>query len=145
MCGGAWGEWMRLERLAASQLTQEAYDWLLEFLSALEAKDPYALGARLAEHCTLQIDSDQPIEGRAAILNRLARFRSSFSALEHEPLNVYGTDKAFALEALNHYIRADGTAITLRAVTFADRDESGLVTSIRQYADTTALYIRARR
>jgi hypothetical protein len=136
---------MRLGSLAVNQLSQEGFDWLLRFLSAVDAKDPYVLGAQLAERSVLRTNSDPPTEGRGAILSRVGYLWSSFRTLEHEPLNIYGADRAFALEALNHYTRTDTTPVTLRAVTFIDRDESGLVTSIRLYTDTTALYIRARR
>ena len=136
---------MRLQGLAVNQLSREAYNWCLDYLAALDAKDPYALGVHLAEDCTLQLNNDPPVKGKAAILDRLVYNWSSFGTLEHEPLNIYGTDGAFAVEALNHYTRTDGTPVTLRAVTFTDRDEGGLVTSMRLYTETTSLYMRASR
>lgn len=49
---------------------------------------------------------------------------------------MYGTDSAFVLEALNHYVRLDGRKVTLRAVAFTDRDAAGHVTSVRVYTNT---------
>jgi hypothetical protein len=132
-----------MESLVVNQLSPQAYEWFLGFLRAVDTKNPYALGTLLSERCTMQVNSDPPVEGRAAILGRLGYLWSSFRTLEHEPLGIYGTDRSFALEALNHYTRTDAPPVTLRAAAFVDRDEEALVTSIRFYTDTTALYIRA--
>jgi hypothetical protein len=51
-----------------------------------------------------------------------------------------GDDRRFALKALNHYRRLDGRAVALRAVAFTDRDEAGLVTSVRLHPDIGPLF-----
>lgn len=38
------------------------------------------------------------------------------------------------------YTTLDGRQVTLRAVAFTDRDEQGLVTSVRLYTDTAPLF-----
>jgi hypothetical protein len=60
--------------------------------------------------------------------------------LLHEPLNVYGDDRRFVLEALNHYDSSDGRRITVRATAWTDRDDDGRVVSVRLYQDLSALY-----
>ena len=69
-----------------------------------------------------------PVQGKAAILAGLSQFWQSFSKLTHDLLNIYGNDDAFALEALNHYVRLDGETVTVRAVALTDRNATGLVT-----------------
>jgi hypothetical protein len=64
-------------------------------------------------------------------------------SLLHEPLNIYGNDRHFVLEALNHYDDTDGTRFTVRATAWTDRGDDGLVTSVRLYQDLSPLYARS--
>ena len=59
-----------------------------------------------------------PSSGRASAL------------LEHDELNIYGTDRNLVPEALNYYTTTDGREVTIRAVAWIDRDETGEVTSL---------------
>jgi hypothetical protein len=70
----------------------------------------------------------------------LAEYWQSFGELEHELLNIYGSDDRFVPEALNHYLTQDGRRVTLRAVAFTDRDDDGLVSSVRLFSDTGPLF-----
>jgi hypothetical protein len=70
-----------------------------------------------------------------AVREGLAQFWQSFDTLEHDELNVYGTDRNLAHEALNHYTTADRRKVTIRAVAWIDRDDDGQITSIRIYND----------
>ena len=46
-------------------------------------------------------------------------------ALLHEPLNIYGDDDHFVLEALNHYDKPGSSRITVRATAWTDRGGEG--------------------
>ncbi len=70
----------------------------------------------------------------------LASYWESFGALEHELLNIYGSDDHFVLEALNRYSTLDDRDVTLRAVAFTDRNDQGLATSVRLFTDTAPLF-----
>lgn len=131
---------MKTDNLRINQLSPSAYQWYLSYLKALDGKDIEGYGAFLSEDCIMQFHNNPPIQGKAAILKYLAQYWSSFGSLMHDLLNIYGSDWAFVLEALNHYQRNDGKAITLRAVAFTDCNESSLVTSFRFYTDTTELF-----
>lgn len=133
---------MRLDRLAENRLSREAFGWVLGFLTTVDSRDQYALARFLAERCTLQVNNDPLLEGRRTAVRRLVYLAPSFRTLEHELLNAYGTERAIALEGLSHCTRADATPVTLRVAMFIDRDERGLVTSVRLYTDTTDLYVR---
>ena len=117
-----------------------AYDWYLDYLDALDAKDVDRYGGFLADTVVLQQNNQDPVSGKDTVLEGLAAYWQSFGALEHDLLNIYGSDDAFVLEALNHYTRADGAPVTLRAVAFTDRDDDGKVTSVRFYTDTGPLF-----
>ena len=131
---------MKTDKLRFNSLSAEAYQWYLSYLEALDAKDVDAYGAFLADDCVMQQNNAEPVEGKAAILAGLAQYWNTFGTLEHELLNIYGTDSAFMLEALNDYTRKDGKPVTLRAVALTDRNEAGQVVSFRFYTDTAPLF-----
>jgi ketosteroid isomerase-like protein len=131
---------MRTDRLRTNQLSPGAYRWYLDYLGAMDRKDLNAYGAFLADGCALQMNNQPPTVGKEAVLQGLAAYWRSFGSVEHDLDNICGDDRRFALEALNHYTRPDGDAVTLRAVALTDRDEAGLVTSVRLYTDTGPLF-----
>lgn len=131
---------MRTHTLRTNQLSRAAFDWYLNYLTVLDRKDLAAYGQLLADDVTLQMNNAEPTRGKAAVLEGLSHYWPSFGSIEHELLNLYGSDHSFVLEALNHYTRLDGSEVTLRAVAFTDRDESGRVTSVRLYTDTSPLW-----
>jgi catechol 2,3-dioxygenase-like lactoylglutathione lyase family enzyme/ketosteroid isomerase-like protein len=134
---------MRTDRLRINELPEPAYRWYLEYLGALDAKDIDAYGAHLAPDVELVMNNAEPVSGHAAVTAGLAEYWQSFGELEHDLLSILGSDRAFVLEALNHYTTLDGRQVTLRAVAFTDRDERGRVTSVRLFSDTTPLFSAA--
>ncbi|MGG6269853.1 nuclear transport factor 2 family protein [Leptolyngbya sp. AN03gr2] len=104
---------MRTTNLRANQLSPEAYEWYLKYLKALDTLDIEAYGKFLAQDCSLQSNNEPPMEGKDAVMQGLASYWTTFASLEHELLNIYGSDSSFVLEALNHYNRHDGKAVNL--------------------------------
>lgn len=131
---------MRTENLSTNELSDDAFAWYSDYLAALDAKDIDAYTAFLAENVELIQNNEDPVEGRDAVHAGLSAYWQSFGDLEHDLLNIYGSDRNFVLEALNHYTKLDGEPVTLRAVAFTDRDEEGRVTSVRFYTDTGPLF-----
>ncbi len=131
---------MKTDNLRINQLSPEAYEWYLSYLKVLDDKDVEGYGAFLSEDCVMQSNNNPSVTGKIAILKYLSEYWSNFETLMHDLLNIYGSDSAFVLEALNHYQRKDGKTVTLRAVAFTDRNEAGLVTFVRFYTDTTELF-----
>lgn len=131
---------MKTESLRINQLSPEAYEWYLAYLEAIDTKNLAAYGALLADSCTMITNNGPAVVGKEAILHALAQYWQSFGSLEHDLLNIYGSDAAFMLEALNHYVRHDGVAVMLRAVALTDRDASGLAMAVRLYTDVTPLF-----
>ena len=80
------------------------------------------------------------VQGKKVIVQFLPNYWTTFECIEHDLLNIYGTDSSFVLEAYNHYKRNDGKFVTLRAVAFTDCNEENLATSVRLYTDTTPLF-----
>lgn len=131
---------MRTDNLRINQLSPKAYEWYLAYLQALDAKRVEQYSGFLADDCVMQSNNNDPVQDKAMIVQFLSNYWTTFDSIEHDLLNIYGTDSAFVLEALNHYKRNDGQAVTLRAVAFTDRNEAGLATSVRFYTDTTPLF-----
>lgn len=131
---------MKTENLRINQLSPEAYEWYLRYLEALDTLDIEAYGKFLASDCSVQSNNNPPMKGKEVVMQGLAEYWTAFASLEHDLLNIYGSDSFFVLEALNHYQRNDGKTVTIRAVAFTDRNEEGLVTSVRFYTDTAPLF-----
>lgn len=132
---------MKTDSLRINQLSPAGFEWYLGYLRAIDEGDVDAYAARLADECELIQNNNPPVRGKAAIVGMLAQFWPAFRGMEHELLNIYGTDTRFVLEAWNHYTRHDGNKVSVRAVAFTDRDEAtGLVTSVRFYTDASPVF-----
>jgi hypothetical protein len=133
---------VRTDNLRVNQLSPVAFRSYLDYLRAMDAKDLGAYGGFLADDVVLQMNNDDAMVGKQAVLDGLSRYWPSFGTIEHDLLNIYGDDDRFVLEALNHYTALDERKVTLRAVAFTDRDRGGLVESVRLYTDTGPLFSR---
>ncbi len=131
---------MKTDNLKTNQISHEAYTWYLGYLVAIDDKNIVKYGTYLADDCIMIQNNQEPVRGKTVILAGLAKYWQAFRNLEHELLNIYGNDSAFALEALNHYERHDGGKVTVRAVALTDRDEKGLVKHFRFYTDVTPVF-----
>ncbi len=131
---------MRTDKLRINQLSPKTYEWYLAYLQAVDTKNVEVYGTFLADDCVMQSSNNHPVRGKAAIVQGLSYYWTTFDSLTHDLLNIYGTDSSFVLEALNHYKRHDGKVVTVPAVAITDRNQAGLVTSIRLYTDTTPLF-----
>lgn len=134
---------MKTNHLQSNPLSPETYAWYLDYLAAIDGKDVEKYGSYLADDCVMVQNNQEPIKGKTAVLVGLGHYWQSFHSLEHDLLNLYGTDSAFALEALNHYERIDGGKVTVRAVALTDRDGTGLVKYFRFYTDVTPVFAPA--
>lgn len=135
---------MDLGGLRVNQLTDAGWDWYQRYLAALDAYDVDAYCAYLSPDVVVRFGNDPPLEGIDVVREGLGEFWGSVTAmgyrLRHEPLNIYGDDRRFVLEALNHYDGADGRRVTVRATAWTDRGDDGAVVSVRLYQDLSALY-----
>ena len=80
------------------------------------------------------------MNGKDTVLQGLGYYWQSFERVEHDLTNIYGTDRTYVLEALNHYVRKDGMKVTIKAVAFTDLDENGFIKSVRIYQDVSPVF-----
>lgn len=135
---------MELDKLRVNQLSADGWAWYQDYLDALDAYDLERYGEFLADDVSVQFNNDEPIRGKDVAKGGLGQFWGSISgmgfSLVHEPLNIYGDDRAFVLEALNHYDHPDHGRVTVRATAFTDRGGDGKATSVRLYQDVSPVY-----
>lgn len=138
---------MNLSRLRINQLSDAGWSWYQNYLDALDAYDVDRYASFLADDVAIAFNNDDPMNGRNVAKQGLGQFWGSISqmgfTLLHEPLNIYGTDDTFVLEALNHYDKPGSDRITVHAAAFTDRGADGKVTSVRLYQDVSPLFAPA--
>ena len=133
-----------LDNVRINRLSPEATAWLTAVLRSLDDKDVDAYTAFMAEDVEVSFNNgDLSMRGRDAVREGLAGFWQSFGTLEHDELNIYGSDHNLVHEALNHFTTLEGRSVTIRAVAWIDRNEGGEITSVRVYNDQSPLFARA--
>lgn len=131
---------MKTHNLTVNQLADADYAWYLEYLDALDRKDIDAYSEFLADDVSLQMNDDAPVVGKQQVVEGLRGYWQSFGRLEHDLLAIVGDERAFALEARNHYTRLDGAEVTLLAVAFTERNPDGQVTAVRLHSNVSPLF-----
>jgi ketosteroid isomerase-like protein len=127
-------------QLKINQLSEEGFEWYLQYLRAVDETDAEKFGAFLAEDCEFQFGNQTKVNGKTAIVEGLKQFWKTYDGEEHVLQNILGNDRCFALEALNIYQRKDGKKVTCPAVAITERNDAGLVTSFRVFIDIAPLY-----
>lgn len=130
---------MRTDKLRINQLSPKPYEWYLGYLEAIDTKNIEVYGRFLADDCVMQSNNNSPVQGKAAILQSLSEYWRTFDSVEHDLLNIYGSDSSFVLEALNYYYNY-GKAVTIPAVAKTFSNSAGLVTSFRLYTDISPVF-----
>ncbi len=131
---------MKTENLRINQLSDQAYENYLAYLKAMDNKDVESYGTFLANDVEMTFNNDPFGKGKEVILSGLGKYWQSFASIEHDLINIYGSDRNYVLEAMNHYTRHDGKSVTVKAVAFTDLNEEGKVRSVRLYMDTTPVF-----
>jgi ketosteroid isomerase-like protein len=138
---------MDITNLRTNQLSDKGWVEYQRYLAVLDDYDVDGFAAFLADDVSVQFNNDDPMTGIGTVVAGLGGFWASIQdmgySLVHEPINIYGADDRYVLEALNHYEHAERDRITIRAVAFTDKNPDGKVTSIRIYQDLSPLYAPA--
>lgn len=130
-----------LENVRINQLSPQGTAWLEQVLKSLDAKDVDAYVGYLADDVEVLFNNgDMTMRGRDQVREGLRQFWRSFGTLEHDELNIYGTDRNLVHEALNYYRTLDGRDVTVRAVAWLDRNDDGLIASMRIYNDQSPVF-----
>lgn len=131
---------MNLANLRINQFSPEAFGWYCRYITAMDDADLKTVLTFFHEDCALQINNHLPMHGHESIAAAFERYYEAIESIEHELLNIYGTDQRFCVEMLCVYTRTDGSSVTLPAAVFMDRGEDGRITWARSYIDATPVH-----
>ena len=103
---------MTTSTIQTNQLSPEAFDWYIAYLTTQDRLDVDAYATNLADDCVFQFANNPVVTGKAAIVAGLTKFWKSIQQNDHTLLNIIGTDQKFGLEAFNTFTRLDGQRVT---------------------------------
>jgi hypothetical protein len=127
--------------LRASTLSPDALDWYARYADCIGCADMKAFRDLLHERCTYQLNNFLPLYGPDVTAEAVMRVRGAVEGLRIEVISALGTDTAFGLEQLHHYLRKDRVSVTVPAAVFIDRDPaSGLMLATRAHIDFTPVF-----
>jgi hypothetical protein len=123
-----------------SQLSDHGFDWYTRFLGEVDGRAADQVLAAIHDACVIQVNDRLPAYSKAAIARGLELYYEAFEKVEHEVLNIYGSDRAFAAELLMHYAPPNGERITMPAAVMYERDADGLIVSMRLYVSAGSMF-----
>ena len=121
-------------------ISAEAFQWLQQKYLAVDSRNHTAYATFLSDDCELQFGNNPLAIGEDAVLSGIDNFWHSIHGLNHNFINVLGTDDYIVLEANIDYTRTDDKVVQTPCVTLIERNTDGLATSIRIFIDTTPVY-----
>jgi hypothetical protein len=131
---------MRTHQLENMQLSKNAFNWLKQKYQAVDSMDSEAYRSFLSEDCLLQFGNQPIVECNNEIIGGIKHFWAAIDALDHSFINVLGEDHYIVAEAMIDYTRKDGKVVIIPCVSIIERNESGLVSSIRIFIDTAPIF-----
>lgn len=131
---------MKTHLLKKQVLSPDAFLWLQNKYLAVDSRSHSEYAKYLDDTCVLQFGNNPLVEGETAALNGIDLFWDSIHGLNHNFINVLGTDDQLVLEAVIDYTRADDRVVQTPCVTIIERNAKGLAISIRIFIDTTPVY-----
>jgi hypothetical protein len=136
---------MRTDKLNNVQISTQAFEWLKAKYSAVDAMDAEAYRTFLSEDCKLQFGNGPVVSCNNEIIGGIRHFWEAINGLDHSFINVLGSSRHFAAEALIDYTRKDNTLVTIPCVTVIERNAEGLAKSLKIFIDTTPIFKPEKR
>lgn len=125
--------------MAFANLSDDGRKWHIDFADAIASRDAARYVSFMHDDCSVQINNNMPVYSKFAIERAFIEYLRNFRSLSYEILNLSGTDRSSAVEALFTYVCNDGSVEVVQHAYFCERDETGLLTSVRLYGDTTRI------
>ena len=107
--------------------------------AALDAGDVARMGALVSDDIRLRFASQPEVRGKEAFLAALQASLDSVSGFRHEILHAWDVGDAVVLEMMVHYLRLDGTSISLPCCNIF-RLTDGLIDDYLVYMDIAPVY-----
>ncbi len=122
------------------QLTPKGLAWHESFAKALEARDTAGYLAFFQDDCVLQINNAIPIYSKRVIGAAHDAYLPMFRSLRVEILALLGDDRRSCCEAMLNYVCNDGSSEVVQCTYLIDRDEAGLIASVRVYGNASRVF-----
>lgn len=133
---------MILTSLKTNQLSHDTAAWYWGFLRTVSSREIEPALSYFERDASLQVNNRVPAYGHLAIGAELERYWDGIAGLTHEPITILGSDTQFSAEVLAHYTLNDGNTMIVPASGFVDRSPSGLIQSLRLFADIRPVFKR---
>jgi ketosteroid isomerase-like protein len=124
---------------AKGQLSLDTRQWHIDFADAIASRDSARYAAFMHENCSVQINNSMLIYSKLAIERAFMDYVKNFHSMSYEFLSVFGTDRYSVAEALFTYTCNDGSVEVVQHAYICERDEAGLLTTVRLYGDTSRI------
>lgn len=121
---------------ARGQISKDGRQWHLDFADAIASRDAGRYIAFMHDDCSVQINNNMPVYSKRAIERAFNEYVKNFRSLTYDLMNAFGTDRCSVTEALFNYVCHDGSVEVVQHAYICERDENGLLTSVRVYGDT---------
>lgn len=122
---------------ATGQISKDGRQWHIDFADAIASRDAARYAAFMHDNCSVQINNNMPIYSKFAIERAFVEQTKHFKSMTYEITSAFGTDRRSVAEALFTYICNDGSVEVVQHAYICERDEDGLLTSVRLYGDTS--------
>ncbi|MTD56073.1 cytochrome P450 [Amycolatopsis pithecellobii] len=116
--------------------------WIDDYYADVDAGNLDGFLNRHAPDASVVFGNNPPAVGRAAIRAAIGGLFAAVSLMRHEKHNVWpvGDGKSAVVELSVLYRTHGGAEVRLASVALLDRDDAGLVTSLRVFTDLAPLY-----
>jgi hypothetical protein len=131
---------MTTENLKNQTISTETFSWLQNKYKAVDSRNHSEYAKYLADDCVLQFGNNPLSVGKDALLQGIDNFWVSIHGLNHNFINVLGTDNHLVLEAIIDYTKTDDKVLQTPCVTIIERNSGGFAVSIRIFVDITPVY-----
>lgn len=122
------------ELVRTNGLSTETTAWFREVLVVIESLDAQAYAAYMTEDIELVTEGGKNrLQGKEAVAAGLSAAWSELCSLVHSEVNLYGDDRHFAHETVTRSVNRDGTETFTATCVWIDRDDAGLIASVRTY------------
>ena len=117
------------------RISPEERAWHVAFADAIASRDAAQYVSFMHETCSVQVNNAMPVYSKLAVGAAYTEYLKAFRSLTYELLNVFGDERQSVAEALFTYVCNDGSVEIVQHGYVVDRNESGLLTSVRVYGD----------
>lgn len=125
---------MTTHRIKKNTLSSGAFRWVQDFYKAADGMNPNTFYSFLADNAYMQF-GNASANNMADVKAYVGNFWKEIKGVNHNFINLLGTDDEMVLEAQIDYTRSDDKQVTVPCVTIIERTGEEKVQSMRIFID----------